>query len=54
MGYLDFWRKQIGIGKSFMPSGNVDSDFEIIREYYRDIRGRNPQQANSIQIRQAR
>lgn len=54
MGYLDFGRKQVGIGKSFMPSGDIDSDFEIIREYYRDICGKNPQQTSSIQIRQAR
>jgi len=51
MAYLDFGRKRVGIGKSFIPSGDIDSDFEIIREYYQDIRGKHPQQASNIQIR---
>lgn len=54
MGYLDFGRKRVGIGKAFIPTGDIDKDFEIIREFYADIHGKNPQQASNIQICQPR
>ena len=37
MSYIDYKEKRAGIGPSFMPSGNITRDFEIIRDFYRNI-----------------
>lgn len=41
---LDYKEKKIVCTKSFIPSGNVDSDMMIIKEYYRGFVGKNPEQ----------
>ena len=51
MAYLDFGHKQVGIGGAFMPSGDIQADFEIIREFYVGRQGKFPEKASSIQIR---
>ncbi len=37
MAYIDFKNKVAGIGPSFMPTGNIQHDFEIIRNFYKDV-----------------
>ena len=51
MAYLDYGNKQVGIGGEFMPSGDIEADFEIIREFYKQRRGRIPANASRIQTR---
>ncbi|MFC2065074.1 hypothetical protein ACFLXB_08265 [Chloroflexota bacterium] len=34
MAYLDYANKVVGLGPSIMPTGDIDADFEIIREFY--------------------
>lgn len=41
-GYLDFERKEANIGLSFMPSGNIKQDMDLIREYYDGIHAKYP------------
>lgn len=48
---LDYGKKQIGIGGMFHPGDDIESDFELIREYYKDIRGKNPENESLIQPR---
>jgi 1-acyl-sn-glycerol-3-phosphate acyltransferase len=43
-GYLDYRKKVAGMGLSFVPTGNVTTDMDRIREFYRDIAGRYPDQ----------
>ncbi|MBR7783690.1 lysophospholipid acyltransferase family protein [Undibacterium luofuense] len=43
LGYLDFSRKVGGIGKMFMPTGDIEADMKEIRAFYKDIKGKNPQ-----------
>lgn len=39
LGYMDAARREIGIGPVLHPSGDIESDFEIIRDFYRDKQG---------------
>jgi 1-acyl-sn-glycerol-3-phosphate acyltransferase len=41
MGYIDYRTKTAGLGPSFMPSGDIKKDFEIIRNFYKNITPRN-------------
>jgi 1-acyl-sn-glycerol-3-phosphate acyltransferase len=48
MAYLDYGNKIIGVGSSFMPSGDLNADFEIIREFYAGVVGKNPKKQGTI------
>lgn len=48
MGYLDYARRRIGIGPSFMPGGDIESDFEMIRNFYQGMRGKSPHKQGQI------
>ncbi|MBI4929986.1 MAG: 1-acyl-sn-glycerol-3-phosphate acyltransferase [Bacteroidetes bacterium] len=43
LGRLNYGTKEAFIGQSFIPSGNIEKDFEIIREFYKGVVGRNPE-----------
>ena len=51
MAYLDYGNKQLGIGGMFYPSDDIESDFNLIREYYKVRRGKNPEKESLIQVR---
>jgi 1-acyl-sn-glycerol-3-phosphate acyltransferase len=51
LGYIDFGRKMLGIGGSFMPSGDINADMEIIREFYRGKTGKRPGNTGEIRVR---
>jgi 1-acyl-sn-glycerol-3-phosphate acyltransferase len=40
LGYLDYRRKAGGIGPIVHPTGNIEADMRIIRDFYIDITGR--------------
>jgi len=48
MAYLDYGNKIVGVGPSFFPSGDLKADFEIIREFYTGIVGKNPKKQGEI------
>ncbi len=51
MAYFDYPNKQLGIGGMFYPSDDIEADFRLIREYYKDRRGKNPEKESLIQAR---
>jgi len=53
LGYLDFSRKTAGIGKMFIPTGDLIADMEEIKQFYSGVNGKNPQQfdAHNIQTK---
>jgi 1-acyl-sn-glycerol-3-phosphate acyltransferase len=51
LAYLDFGKKQVGIGKSFYPTDDIEADFETIRAFYKDKRGKNPENESLIRAR---
>lgn len=51
LAYADYARKVGGIGPSFMPSGDIDSDMEKIRAFYADKVGKHPEKLGTIRLR---
>jgi len=51
MAYIDYGRKQIGLGGAFIPGDNLEADFQRLRDFYKDKRGRYPQQESAIRPR---
>ena len=50
MAYLDYGNKVCGLGPSFYPTGDIQADFEIIRNFYSGIVGKYPQKQGRIEI----
>jgi|AMFO01.1.fsa_nt_gi 1-acyl-sn-glycerol-3-phosphate acyltransferase len=48
LAFLDYGNKVCGFGPSFVPSGDIEADFNLIRAFYRDIQGKNPNQQGEI------
>ena len=48
MGFLDYGRKEAGIGGAFMPSGSMDECFEKVRAFYADRRAKKPENTSLI------
>ena len=42
LGYLDYQKKEAGVGGIIHPSGDQAADFKRIMEFYRNIQGRYP------------
>lgn len=53
LGYIDYPRRQIGIDRMFEPSGDIETDFKILEEYYHDKIGKRPENQGPIRIRSA-
>lgn len=51
MAYIDYPRKLVGIGESFVASDDLESDFRRIQAFYADKQGRYPEQESSIKTR---
>lgn len=45
-GYLDYKKKEGGLGPVIYPSGDYDKDFKIIEDFYRGKHARHPEQFN--------
>lgn len=46
--YMDYSKKIVGVGKVIQPSGDMQADMEIIREFYSDKIGRHPEKQSEI------
>ena len=51
LAFLDFKRRVAGIGKVFTPSGDPETDIQIIREFYAPITARHPGKVGAIRFR---
>lgn len=51
-GSLDYQKKESGLGLSFVPSDDLGADLNRIRDYYRDIVGRYPENTTPIRLRE--
>ena len=50
LAYLDYAKKEAGIGLSFVPTGNVAEDMNIIREFYKDKKGKYPELETELKL----
>ena len=46
LAFLDYRRKEGGLGTMLYPSGDFEADFRIIEEFYKDKQARNPENFN--------
>lgn len=52
LGFVDYSRKEAGIGPVFMPSGDVKADMDIIRAFYSTITAKYPEKASEVHLSQ--
>jgi 1-acyl-sn-glycerol-3-phosphate acyltransferase len=46
LGILDYAKKEGGVGKVFMPTGNFEEDIKMIENFYRGRKGKYPENFN--------
>ncbi len=46
LGFLDYRKKEGGIGGMIEPTGDFDADFKIIEDFYRGKQARHPEKFN--------
>jgi 1-acyl-sn-glycerol-3-phosphate acyltransferase len=51
LGYADYRRKVGGVGRVFVPSGDVDADMALIREFYSGMTGKRPEQFGEVRLK---
>ena len=51
LGYVDFKKKIIGIGKILIPTGDRDKDFALIKDFYLDKSAKYPEKQGEIRLR---
>ncbi len=51
LGYVDYGRKVGSLGKIFVPTGDIEADFAIIRDFYRGVQARYPENFGDIRPR---
>lgn len=44
MAYMDYARKESGLGPVFEPTGNIEADMARIQAFYQPFKGKNPDQ----------
>lgn len=50
LGYVDYRNKKLGVGATLYPTGDINKDFEIIREFYKDKTGLRPENQGPIAL----
>lgn len=52
LAFLDAPSKTVGWGPTFMPSGDVRADMDVLREFFQDKRGFHPDQATPPRLKE--
>ncbi|HYO18419.1 MAG TPA: 1-acyl-sn-glycerol-3-phosphate acyltransferase [Dermatophilaceae bacterium] len=52
MGFVDGPTRTLGFGPSFMPSGDVRADMDLVRAFYADKRGIHPERRTEPRLRE--
>jgi 1-acyl-sn-glycerol-3-phosphate acyltransferase len=50
MAYADYKNKLCGIGPTIKPTGDIQADFEIIKEFYKGIEGKHPLKQSALTL----
>lgn len=51
LGYVDYRKKKIGIGRIIIPTGNIAQDFMLLEDFYSDKTGKYPGKQGAIRPR---
>jgi 1-acyl-sn-glycerol-3-phosphate acyltransferase len=52
LGFVDGPTRTMGMGPTFVPSGDVRQDMDLVREFYADKRGFNPEGRTEPRLRE--
>ena len=52
LGFVDYSSKTVGVGPHFMPSGDINRDFQIIKNFYQTKRGKFPERESELKLRE--
>jgi 1-acyl-sn-glycerol-3-phosphate acyltransferase len=50
-GYLDFERRQGGLGRVVWPTADLGADMDVFREFYADKQGKYPESVGEVRLR---
>ena len=50
LSYVDFTTKTAAIGPTFMPTGDVGADMDVVRAFYEGRQGRHPERQGPIRL----
>jgi 1-acyl-sn-glycerol-3-phosphate acyltransferase len=50
LGFIDYGRRQVGVGPLFKPSGDIRADFACLRDFYADKTGLYPEKQSAVAI----
>ena len=48
LAFIDYPTKRIGLGSILFPTGDLDADMQLIRNFYADKRGKKPENQGVI------
>lgn len=50
LGYADYRTRSVGVGKVIFPSGDIEADMQIIREFYAKVTPRHAEKVGPIGV----
>ena len=50
LGFIDYCAKEIGIGPYFFPTGDIQADFNRIKDFYAGKKGKYPQYQGEVRL----
>lgn len=50
LGFIDYRTREIGIGSYFSPTGDIQADFNCIKEFYNGKMGKNPLSQGKVRL----
>lgn len=50
-GYADFASRRVGVGGWLRPSGELEADMQVIRDFYADKVGKRPEKKGPVRVR---
>jgi 1-acyl-sn-glycerol-3-phosphate acyltransferase len=50
-GYMDYAKKEIGLGEAFIPEGDIEADMAMLAEFFEGVTPRFPEKAGPVRVR---
>lgn len=51
LGFIDYKTRTVGFNKLLYPTGDIETDMEIIADFYQVMKGKYPEKQGHVQIR---
>jgi 1-acyl-sn-glycerol-3-phosphate acyltransferase len=52
LGFIDWGKRRLGIGGYLVPSGDIQQDFEVLKTFYADVRGKDPAKQGPVTLKE--